>query len=120
MAARSAGGLSLEQILEQIAEIAPSLHSAGTPSREILRALFRHAAKRRIDYSAETRSGVTTLLLSHLSKNHTVFALDAGDASITNVKDSALLERSAVTFVKALRSRPYRDTDLIKDYRRYH
>jgi len=90
----------LEQILEQIAEIAPSLHSAGTLSREVLRALFRHTAKRSIDYSAETGSGATTLLLSHLSKNHTVFALDVEDASITNVKDSALLESSVVTFVE--------------------
>lgn len=100
MAARDFWELSLEQILEQIAEIAPSLHSAGTLSCEVLRALFRHAAKRRIDYSAQTGSGATTLLLSHLSKDHTVFALDAGDASITNVKDSALLERSAVTFIE--------------------
>jgi hypothetical protein len=100
MAARDAGGHSPEQILEQIAEIAPNLHSAGTLSRQVLRALFRHAAKRRIDYSAETGSGATTLLLSHLSKNHTVFALDTGDGSVSNAKASALLKHSAVTFVE--------------------
>jgi hypothetical protein len=100
MAAQDAGGHSPVQILEQIAEIAPNLHSAGSLSRQVLSALFRHAAKRRIDYSAETGSGATTLLLSHLSKNHTVFALDSGDGSIRNVKASALLEHSAVTFVE--------------------
>jgi hypothetical protein len=34
--------------------------------------------------------------MSHLSKNHTVFALDAGDRSIANVKACMLLEGSAV------------------------
>jgi hypothetical protein len=38
--------------------------------------------------------------MSHLSKNHTVFALDAGDGSIANVKACMLLEGSAVTFVE--------------------
>jgi hypothetical protein len=93
-------GLSLEQILARIAEIAPSLHSAGTLTRDALVALFRHATKRRVDYSAETGAGATTLLLSHLSKNHTVFALDGGSGSITNVKASALLEGGTVTFVE--------------------
>jgi hypothetical protein len=96
MEVRDVGGLSPEQILEQIAEVAPNLHSAGTLSREVLRALSRHAAKRRIHYSAETGAGATTLLMSHLSKNHTVFALDAGDRSIANVKACMLLEGSAV------------------------
>src|SRR5215831_11466931 len=100
MTAGDPGRLSLAQIVAEIAEIAPGLHGAGTLSREVLAALVRHAAKRRIDYSAETGSGATTLLLSHLSRNHTVFALDGGSGSITNVKISGLLERGAVTFVE--------------------
>jgi len=93
-------GLSPEQILARIAEIAPSLHSAGTLTNDALMALFRYATKRRIDYSAETGAGATTLLLSHLSKNHTVFALDGGSGSITNLKASELLESGTVTFVE--------------------
>jgi hypothetical protein len=92
------GRPSLEEICVRIAEIAPSLQSAGTLSRRAFEALFRHATKRRIDHSAETGAGATTLLLSHLSKNHTVFALDAG-GSITNVRCSGLLNHAVVAFV---------------------
>jgi hypothetical protein len=94
------GSDSLERIRAQIAEIAPGLHTAGPLSAKAFDALFRHASERRIDDSAETGAGTTTLLLSHLSRNHTVFAIDAPDGSVRNVKRSPLLNRSTVTFVE--------------------
>ena len=78
----------------------PGLHSAGTFSIKTLTAIARWAPTRPIHHSAETGSGASTLLLSHLSEQHTVFALDAGSGSITNVRRSPLLRPDVVTFVE--------------------
>lgn len=88
------------EVLTAILKIAPALHSAGSCSAAVIQALARHAAKRSIRRSAETGCGATTLLLSHLSENHTVFALDAGTGSVVNVQQSPLLRREVVTFVE--------------------
>ena len=68
----------MDDILEQILQIQPILHGAGTVSPSALRAIAKHARQRTILHSAETGCGATTLLLSHLSQNHTVFTLDVG------------------------------------------
>jgi hypothetical protein len=90
----------VEQILRRIAEVAPILHSAGTFSARTLEAIARAASKRKIHHSAETGSGASTLLFSHLSEHHTVFASDNGSGSITNVRCSPLLRPNVVTFVE--------------------
>jgi hypothetical protein len=91
---------SLDEIRRRIEEIAPSLHTAGTFSARAFHAIARHARKRRILHSVETGSGASTLLLSHLSAQHTVFALDGGSGSIANVRRSPLLRPDVVTFVE--------------------
>jgi predicted O-methyltransferase YrrM len=91
---------SLETILRGIAEIAPNLHTAGTFSPRTLDAIVRLARRRHIRNSVETGSGASTLLLSHLSERHTVFAVDAGSGSVDNVRRSPLLRKNAVTFVE--------------------
>ncbi len=53
-----------------------------------------------IRHSVETGSGATTLLFSHLSEHHTVFAADGGSGSIANVRRSPLLRQNVVTFVE--------------------
>jgi len=63
-------------------------------------ALARVAQSRTIDNSVETGSGASTLLLSHLSDRHLVFALDAGNGSVTNIRRSPLLRPGAVIFVE--------------------
>jgi hypothetical protein len=93
-------GLDPQGILAKIVQIAPSLHRAGTFSPAALEAIARHAAVRPIRHSMETGSGASTLLLSHASRNHTVFALDGGTGSISGVKASPLLRREVVTFVE--------------------
>jgi hypothetical protein len=92
--------LSFDEIERRIAEIAPSLHTVGTFSPRALHAIARHARQRHILHSAETGSGASTLLLSHLSAEHTVFALDSGSGSIANVRRSPLLRPNIVTFVE--------------------
>lgn len=75
------------------------LHGAGTVSARTLAALVRHTSTRAIRHSAETGCGATTLLISHLSQDHTVFALDVG-ASVSNARRSPLLRGQVVTFVE--------------------
>jgi len=61
---------------------------------------MRHAASRKIHCSAETGSGATTLLMSHLSEHHLVFALDDGNGSVANIRRSSLLRADRVEFVE--------------------
>lgn len=89
----------MNDILEQILQVHPVLHAAGTVSAPALRAIAAHAARRTITRSAETGCGATTLLLSHLSRMHTVFALDVGE-SVSSVRNSTLLRPGVVSFVE--------------------
>ena len=91
---------SLDEICRRIAEVAPGLHSAGTFSPRTLDAIAQAARNRPIRNSVETGSGASTLLFSHLSSHHTVFASDGGSGSITNVRRSPLLRQNVVTFVE--------------------
>jgi hypothetical protein len=92
--------ISFDDIRRRIAEVAPSLHNAGTFSARTFEAIARAAQERQIVNSVETGSGASTLLFSHLSEHHTVFALDGGSGSVTNVRQSALLRSNAVTFIE--------------------
>ncbi len=90
----------LEAIKRRIFEIAPSLHTAGTFPARTFDAILRHAVQKPIQHSAETGSGASTLLFSHLSENHTVFALDDNSGSVVNVRRSPLLRADRVTFIE--------------------
>jgi len=90
---------SINEVLQQLLDVQATLHGAGTLSADALSALAAHASKRQIRNSVETGCGATTLLLSHLSQNHKVFALDIGN-SISSVRRSALLRPGVVTFIE--------------------
>jgi hypothetical protein len=90
---------SLDEVLKDILNVRELLHGAGTVSKAVLTAIARHARARKIHRSVETGCGVTTLLLSHLSEQHTVFALDIG-GSLANVRRSHLLREENVRFVE--------------------
>jgi len=92
--------VSFDEIRRRIAEVGPGLHSAGTFSARTFEAIAKAAQKRQIRNSVETGSGASTPLFSHLSDHHTVFALDGGSGSITNVCRSPLLRQGVVTFVE--------------------
>ena len=53
-----------------------------------------------MQHSIETGSGASTLLFLRLSRDHTVFAVDGGNGSITNVKSSALFDPAITKFVE--------------------
>ena len=89
-----------EQLVDAIANLPDDWHGAGTVGRNVLSAIVRRARELgTIQNSVETGSGKTTLLLSHLSKRHRVFAVDAGQ-SISRVRSSPLFEANTVVFVE--------------------
>jgi hypothetical protein len=90
----------ISDLIDKITELPPDWHTAGMMSPKVLRAIARHSEQiGPISQSAETGSGTTTLLFSHLSTSHLVFALDL-ERSIRQAKDSPLLNPQAVTFVE--------------------
>lgn len=90
----------LDQLVDSIARLPEDWHGAGSVGRNVLSAMIRHAAASGpVRHSAETGSGKTTVLLSHLSQDHTVFAVDAGN-SVSQVKQSALFNPASTTFVE--------------------
>jgi hypothetical protein len=91
---------TLRAVLAEVVRIAPSLHTAGTFSAGAVEAIVRHATARPVQHSVETGSGASTLLFSHVSEDHTVFAMDGGTGSIRSIETSPLLRREAVTFVE--------------------
>jgi hypothetical protein len=92
--------IRLATVLAEVTRLAPEMHKAGTFSPTTLEAIVRHAALRPITQSIETGAGASTLLFSHLSQAHTVFAIDAGTGSIRSVQESSLLRPGTVTFVE--------------------
>jgi hypothetical protein len=93
-------GLVGNDFLGDLAASAQNLHLSGSLSPRVLRAIVRHLADVEVQHSVETGSGASTLLFSHLSRDHTVFAVDGGSGSISNVKSSALLDPSTTKFVE--------------------
>jgi hypothetical protein len=90
----------ISDLIDKIAELPSDWHKAGMMSPEVLRAIARHSEQiGPINQSAETGSGVTTLLFSHLSASHLVFAIDL-NRSLRQAKESPLLNPQAVTFVE--------------------
>jgi predicted O-methyltransferase YrrM len=88
------------EILSQIVAIAGDLHGSGPLSTDSLGALASHLVSRTVRHSAETGSGASTLLFSHASGHHLVFALDSDTGSITNVRKSPLLRAERVIFIE--------------------
>lgn len=86
--------------LEAIETLPDNWHGSGTVPRDVLRAIAKHAQSLgRVHHSVETGSGRTTLLFSHLSENHVVFAVDYG-GSISQVKNSPFFNASNVNFIE--------------------
>jgi hypothetical protein len=106
-------------LIEQIAGLPDNWHGAGTVERPVLEAIADFGREHPIRSSAETGTGRTTLLLSHLSEAHVVFAKDdAGDGdSLAAVQGSPLLRRDRTQFVigptqQTILSHDFTDLDL--------
>lgn len=86
-------------LLAGIAALPAEWHAAGTVSSRVLRKIVELTAGKTVQASAETGAGKSSLLLSHLSQKHLVFALDYGN-SLTAVRTSPLFRSEAVTVVE--------------------
>ncbi len=91
----------VDVLIGRIAKLPSDWHGAGSVSPSVLRAIARHAERiGGLRHSAETGSGKTTLLFSHISPDHSVFAVDGGNGSITRVKESDLFRAESVAIVE--------------------
>src|SRR5258708_7493416 len=87
-----------DDLVDKISAISSAFHAAGTVSDGVLRAIARHSGER-IPFSVESGSGRTTLLFSHLSQCHKVFAVDAGN-SISAVRRTEMFNSGSVEFIE--------------------
>lgn len=92
-----------QNILDALAALPKDFHDAGVMPPNVLEAIERHSRDIDIKNSVETGSGLSTILFSHLSKNHLVFAKERfGDRqgnSISSVKSSGLFRSESVEYV---------------------
>jgi hypothetical protein len=104
-------------LLRELEGLPPDWHGSGLLTVAALRGIARHAAGG-LRSSAETGSGRSSLLLSHLSAHHTIFSVD-GAGSLTRVRTSPMLRAGSVHIVEGasqitLRDfRPERPLDLV-------
>ncbi len=89
--------IDLERLVAELAKLTPDWHAHGLFSQRATSALLRHA-KADVMHSLETGTGRSTLLLSNLSPQHTVFTVP--DDSLTATLASPLLRRESVTVVE--------------------
>jgi methyltransferase family protein len=89
----------IEDTLAQIAALGGDWQSEGSPlPAKVLRAIVRHLPTRPVPHSMETGTGRSTLLFSHLSRDHKVFTLCDGP-SYSAVIACPILNREVVEFV---------------------
>ena len=92
----------LDEVRREIANLPADWHGAGSVGAPALDALHRHAcAAGRLVRTVETGTGRTTLLLSHISPDHTVFTQDDAElhGTLARVRSSPLLRQDRVRFV---------------------
>jgi Methyltransferase domain len=80
----------------------PSTHDAGPTIQKVAsvsHGLVQHSKGKTIQHSVETGTGKSTILLSHMSSDHKVFAFDDPGGAMNNVQRSPLLNAEKVEFV---------------------
>lgn len=90
--------MDIAALLRELEGLPPDWHGSGLITVAALRGIARHASAG-VTSSAETGSGRSSLLLSHLSDDHTIFSVD-GAGSLTRVRTSPLLRRQTVRIVE--------------------
>ena len=90
---------SLDAVVRKINALPEDWHGCGSMVPEVIHAIAEHVScLGDVRRTAETGSGKTTVLFSHLSPHHTVFALDCA-RSVSCVRESALCRIEAVHLV---------------------
>ncbi len=87
-------------IFSELEKLPQAWHDSGPLDDSVLKAIASQCEQYGpIKRSVETGAGKSTLFFSHLSENHTVFAIDIGQ-SLTMVRGSDLLNKEVVEFVE--------------------
>jgi len=89
----------MNETLRQIIDLPISWHPLGGFDARTAQAIVRFCEGRDIAESMETGAGKSTLIFSHLSRHHTVFALDDGE-SLSMPLRSHLLRKDVVTAIE--------------------
>ncbi len=90
----------LKQTLQAIIDLPRDWHGAGTVSEPVLHAMVRHTQGMELSHSAETGTGKTSLLLSHLSPDHCIFANRDDSGSLEAVASSPLFAAHRARFIE--------------------
>jgi Methyltransferase domain len=91
--------VDIDELVKKIVALPQDWHGAGTVNAVTMRAIAKYIALAGpLKHTIETGSGRTTLLFSHMSPDHRVFALDAAN-SVSAVRSSPLFKSDGVTFV---------------------
>jgi hypothetical protein len=91
---------TIDAVLARVVALPYDWHEEGTVGADVLNVLAHHASAVPIRHSIETGTGRTTLLLSHLSPDHTVFAIGGNADSFVKVINHPILNRRSVRFVQ--------------------
>ncbi|WP_062291799.1 glycosyltransferase [Nostoc piscinale] len=91
---------AIKLILSQIENLPSDWHTGGALSGNVLQAIAKYVSFQDIFYSVETGSGASTLLLSHISKEHKVFSYDCGSNGLSIVRSSALINQNNIEFIE--------------------
>jgi precorrin-6B methylase 2 len=81
---------------------AAAFHPWDAMAPTALSGIAERACRRPLLATAETGCGGSTIVLSHLSRRHTVFAIEGENHTISELSRHADLERSRVEFVNGL------------------
>ncbi|MEZ2320221.1 MAG: glycosyltransferase [Microcoleus sp.] len=89
----------IDRVLAEIKNLPGDFQPAGALPHTVLEAIANYAKDHPINNSVETGCGVSTILLSNISKiNHKCFALPRGD--LDTVKSSPLLNKATIEFIE--------------------
>lgn len=92
---------AIQDLLKEVQTLPADWHKSGSLHASVLEKIAAVGQGMDIKHSVETGTGKSTLLLSHLSQNHTVFAQDDcgnGD-SLKTTMSSPLLRKDQVSFI---------------------
>jgi hypothetical protein len=87
------------QLLADILDAARSLNPGDNLPPRVLSAIAEHAGDA-VRFSVETGCGGSTLLLSHLSRRHQVFAIEGDNRILSRVRRSALFRADSTEFIE--------------------
>jgi Methyltransferase domain len=89
----------LHALADELAALPDQFQPAGSLVPDVLHAFVRHTAGRTVNRSVETGTGKSSILFSHISDVHTIFAIDDPEGALNNVRTSPLLREASVEII---------------------